>query len=67
MSSVAECLCFFPTQDVLHNDNLKLDWMFQLSIAFDVARVSITHRFNVSFSKDRLCNTITTVIVSKNI
>lgn len=25
-------------QDVLHNDNLKLDWMFKMSIASDVAR-----------------------------
>ena len=46
MSNVTECLYFFPTQDVLHNDNLKLDWMFQLSIAFDVARVSIAYYFN---------------------
>ena len=27
-------------QDVLFNDDLKLDWMFQVSIASDIARVS---------------------------
>ena len=26
-------------QDVLFNDDLKLDWMFQVSIASDIARV----------------------------
>ncbi|KAJ7381541.1 hypothetical protein OS493_040571, partial [Desmophyllum pertusum] len=25
-------------EDVLHNDNLKLDWMFQMSISSDIAR-----------------------------
>ena len=30
------------SQDVLHNDNLKLDWMFKMSMASDIARVSIT-------------------------
>ena len=29
----------FYSQDVLHNDSLKLDWMFKMSIASDVARV----------------------------
>lgn len=28
-------------QDVLHNDSLKLDWMFQMSISSDIARVCI--------------------------
>ena len=26
-------------QDVLHNDSLKLDWMFQMSISLDIAKV----------------------------
>ena len=32
---------FFLSQDVLHNDSLKLDWMFKMSIASDIARVCI--------------------------
>lgn len=26
-------------QDVLHNDNIKLDWIFKLSFASDIAKV----------------------------
>ena len=31
----------YVLQDVLHNDSLKLDWMFQMSISSDIARVCI--------------------------
>lgn len=33
------CVVLF-LQDVLYNEDIKLDWMFQISIASDLARVS---------------------------
>lgn len=37
-------------QDVLYNDNLKLDWMFQLSIASDIARgMAYLHSSPIAF------------------
>ena len=37
-------------QDVLHNDSLKLDWMFQMSISSDIARVCIPVSFLVVYN-----------------
>lgn len=30
-------------QDILENENIKLDWMFKVSLMHDIVRVSIVH------------------------
>jgi len=46
----------FSFQDVLNNEKLKLDWMFQMSFASDVARVRTCKYFVLEFimSKKKL-------------
>ena len=36
--------CPFPLQDVLENDDIKLDWMFKSSLISDMCNVSIFNR-----------------------
>ena len=37
------CVCVF--QDVLENEQIKLDWMFRYSIMQDIVRVSVRERY----------------------
>ena len=36
---LVKVVLLFAKQDVLNNETLKLDWMFQMSFASDVAKV----------------------------
>ena len=40
---ISKLISSYLLQDVLHNSSLKLDWMFQMAMAFDIARVSWTY------------------------
>lgn len=38
-------------QDILENDQIKLDWMFKLSLMHDITRVSIKIIHRVTFKR----------------